>query len=463
MENCTVSLANKTSVSVLGLLVPNDSPYWTPRTQGWYVFFYLLIVIYGVLFLGFGVCCAILLAKRHLAQRFKVRTFIAIDLALIILGFSRFIFLVIDPWGQSGFCTHYACVVVSRLLGALAFPSLTASYTLVFITLWISARIQLGRSCVQKLKILIPLCCIHYAAALCIETINLIPQVDSIVVLVLIVICEAIFSSWGFLVCLFFFIGGFRLLKTLEKTVRDSSVICRDSPNMTRHDLIERSRFKNQTRSPQEVRNRSMTTMKLKHMLQSKQKAALRKITRITYTTVILGMLYSLLSITNLLVFSFSLLDGCPGDLQGLKMLPEIWLTLRYVFFTIEICMGILLTYAVTDYTPLIQAFRKVFMRCCGASKLRCSPEVADKIANPSTSTATTLDNDLSPNSKVGKATAFSAVNAKYNKSSVSRETSVSCEEKDEVAPESPRPCTPKNTSPLVVSFSAEADEAFNS
>ena len=109
-------------------------------------------------------------------QRFRVRTFITIDLALITLGISRTLFLILDPWGQSGFCKHYACIVVSRLLGSLAFPGLTASYTLVFITLWISARIRLrGKSWIQKLKVLVPLCFIHFGVAILFEIIVALP------------------------------------------------------------------------------------------------------------------------------------------------------------------------------------------------------------------------------------------------------------------------------------------------
>ena len=141
MENCSVNISDKTAITIVSLLIPSNSSYWEDRTGAWHAFFYLLVVVYSVLFLAFAITCIFLLSKRHLAQRFRVRTFIAIDLALIILGLSRFVFLLVDPWGQLGFCTLYVCIVVSTLLGALGFPSLTASYTLVFLTLWISARI----------------------------------------------------------------------------------------------------------------------------------------------------------------------------------------------------------------------------------------------------------------------------------------------------------------------------------
>ena len=354
MEDCSVDFSNETAISIVALLVPNNSSYWRERTDAWYAFFYLLIIIFSVLFLAFAITCILLLSKRHLAQRFRVRTFIAIDLALITLGISRFLFLLLDPWGQLGFCNHYACIVISRLLGALGFPSLTASYTLVFLTLWISARLRLGRSWVQRLKVLIPLCCTHYVVAIAVEIILLVPLQGTLGVLILLVSCEAVFTVWGMIVCLLFLIAGFRLLKTLEETGKKSSVICKDSPNLNRHDLIEKSRF--EAKNMDNLKKRSLTTLRLKQKLKSQHKQALRKVTLITYVTVALGIAYSVLSLISLFFVIFSLFDGCPGEVEGSQMLPEVWLVIKYILFTLEICMALLLTYAINDYTPLINA-----------------------------------------------------------------------------------------------------------
>ena len=438
--NCTVVLSEKTAITIVSLLVPSNNTYWKERTESWYAFFYLMVIIYSVMFLSFAITCLLLLCKRHLAQRFKVRTFIAIDLALAVLGVSRFVFLLLDPWGQSEFCTHYACIVLSRLLGALGFPSLTASYTLVFITLWISAHIQLGRSWIQKLKILIPLCCMHYVVAIIFEVVLLVPIEQSVVVLALLIACEALFSLWGFLVCFMFFVAGFRLLKTLKKTDRKSSMICRDSPNMTRADLIERSKF--QKSNEESLRQRSLTTMKLKQKVLSQQKRALRKVTLITYVTVVLGMLYSILSITNLCLVIFGLFDGCPGEISGGVMYPEVWLLFRYVFFTIEFCMAVLLTYSINDITPIIEAMKKAVITCCESRLLRLSPEVQDSPMRTTTETIMSAD----------KETAFAVRNAlssSVSSASGCPSLSSSQEENDMVA---------AKVSPLVVSFSMNND-----
>lgn len=339
---------------LFGLVVPAETFYnWRERTQSYWVFFYIMLIVYGICYLCLAIVSLFLLTKRHLAQRFKVRTFIAIDTALMILGLSRALFIILDPWGQSGFCKgHIACRIISRFLSALAFPSLTASYTLVFITLWSSARIQLGVSSYQRYKYLVPLCFIHYIVAITFEIIGNIPwpQAGAIPVASLLIACEFLFSLWGLLVCTLYLFAGCRLLRSVKKSARSSSVVCRDSPNLTRQQLVEKSRFQNQPN-----RSRTKSNLKLKEIVRDHHRQAIRKISIIMYFTVVLGILYSLLSLVNLILIILSIFKNCPGYVTGTEQQnPAVWLFLRYIFFTLELCLALLLTYSVNDYRPVI-------------------------------------------------------------------------------------------------------------
>jgi len=355
------TLDGNNTFEFLAVFVPSsNSSAWHDRSTAWFATFYLLLVLFGILFLAFSMACVFLLVKRHIVQRFRVRTFIAIDLALITMGVSRTLFLVLDPWGQSGFCTHYACIVVSRLLGSLAFPSLTASYTLVFITLWISARLRLGTTWIQKLKVLIPLCFIHFGVAILFEIIAALPFLPPRVVVGMLIACEGIFSLWGFLVCLLFGIAGSRLLRTVKESAKSSSMICKDSPNMNRHDLIDKSKFQ---RAGSNVRSGS--NIRLRKLVRGQQKKSIRKVTLITYITVSLGMLYSILSIVSLVLMILEVIGGCTGTINGQKQHPGVWLLIRCLFFVLELSMGLLLTYAISDYTPLVNFLKKVARCSC--------------------------------------------------------------------------------------------------
>ena len=378
---CLINLDDLNSTAeMFGLVVPRNVPYWSERTESWWAFFYIMLIVYGGCFLSLAIVSLLLLMKRHLAQRFKTRTFIAIDISLMVLGISRVLFFILDPWGQSNFCMgHTACRVISRLLSALAFPSLTASYTLVFITLWMSARIQLGQSSYQRYKVLVPLCFVHYAVAITFEIIGSIPWpgTGAHTVTFLLIGCEAVFSLWGFLVCFAYLFAGYRLLHSVEKSARSSSMICRDSPQMTRQQLVEKSKFQNQKQ-----RARTRSTLKLKDMVREHHRRAIRKVSIIMYVTVALGMLYSVLSLVNLTLVILSIFDGCPGHITGMEQQhPEVWLFLRYIFFTLELLLALLLMYSITDFRPVIIFLRGCVRQCCrlkvGSPSRKQSPEIA--------------------------------------------------------------------------------------
>ena len=440
--------------SVLSLVVPSNATYWEERTPAYWVFFYAMLVVFGLLFLCLAVGCIVLLAKRHLAKRFKVRTFIAIDLALMVLGISRVLFFILDPWGQSGFCGHIACIIISRLIGALAFPSLTASYTLVLITLWISARMQLGMSCIQRLKILVPLCFVHYVVAIAFEILGSLPIKNSMVVVILLVVCEATFSIWGFTVCFSFLFTGHRLLKHVEKAARSSSMICRDSPNLTRHQLIEKSNLQNQALTG---RNRSRTTLKLKHMLREHHQRAIRKVTLITYLTVTLGMLYSIVTFVNLILACLSLFFGCPGYLvnDSTRQVPGVWLMLRYVTFTLELSLAILLTYSISDYQPILN------LLCCGLRKVGSRQGSPTGMDSTCTSVDSEFPSKVSPNIERSPPPCIVKENSKISDLSLNGSTSSSTSPVTSPTGlnSSPSPSTPKRVKIFEYDTSAIANK----
>lgn len=350
---------------VFGLASPTDDPHWEDRTTAYYFFFYFMLVAFGFVFFALGCGCILLLWKRHSTQRFKVRTFIAIDIALMILAFSRVVYFCLDPWGQSGYFTCRGCMVFARLVAALGFPSLTASYTLVFITLWLSASMQMGRSWVQNLKVLIPLCCVHYVIAIAFEIYGS-AATDTASAVIVLVGCETFFTIWGFLVCFMFLFAGIRLLRTVKKSVRSSSIVCKDSPSLTRAELIKKSSFQYRRSAAREQSN-----IRLKKQIHDRHERALRKVTIITYITAGLGMLYSCLNIIGLVLVCLKLYKGCLGFIGDERQQPAGWLIHRYCSFSLEIALAVLLTYAITDYAPVVNFLKS----CCGLKKVGSEEE----------------------------------------------------------------------------------------
>lgn len=341
-----VQLSNSSAIEILGLLVPNcDKGSWTAITTEWLVMFYLYIVLCAPVYLFIAVVCLLFLYKRRAAKRFMSKTFVAIDIALTVLGVSRFVFYIIDPYGVSNFCTHVACVVVSRLLNSLAFPSLTASYTLVFLTLWQSAKLRLRRTAAEHWNIIIPLCCIHYVVAVVVEIIGLVGPYP---VVFLLIGCEVAFIVWGFVVCLTFIVAGSRLLKSVRTSAHQSSVVCRDT-TLTRDPDSSGSVAKVQT-------------MRIKGRFKRHHKQAIRKVTIITYVAAFLGSLYSVLGLVQVTLNVMELFGTCSTDYTSSS---AVWLVLKYVKSLLEVALALLLIYSSNDLRPFVQMLKTVCPSSC--------------------------------------------------------------------------------------------------
>ena len=360
-----LELMNDSVLEILVALSPNcERGAWTPISSEWLAFFYVKVVSFSLLFLLLGIVCVVMVFKRHIAQRFKAKTFIAIDVSLSILGFSRFLLYLLDPYNISGYC-GMDCMVVSRLLFALGFPSLTAAYTLVFLTLWYSAKMRLGRNCIQHWKIIIPLCFIHYFVAVVVEGIG---AFGSYSLVFLLLSCEAVFSLWGLFVCVTFLFAGCRLLHSIKRSARQTSVVSRDiAPANTEDDPNK------------DLRSRTYRVMRMKRQMKRHHKQAIRKITIITNITAILGGCYSVLTLIQLVMVSLQLFGPCPDEESGqYHTSSDIWLALKYLGTIIEFLLGLLLVYSVNDIRP----FLKWFTECFSTSSVDKERNQKDSVRN---------------------------------------------------------------------------------
>ena len=113
---------------------PVDTPIWEPRDKIWDRVFLSYSVVFATLNFLLGLLAVFLIIKRK-CIRLKTKTFFAVYTCLAILGFSRALYLAIDPYGVIGWMIDYfpQWTIISRFLSILGFPSLTASYSLVFI------------------------------------------------------------------------------------------------------------------------------------------------------------------------------------------------------------------------------------------------------------------------------------------------------------------------------------------
>ena len=408
---------NSSVLDVIHATVPNcQSGHWQPLTPQWKALFYTHVALFGSLFLLLAVWCVVCLWKHHALMRLRrTKIFIAVDVTLMILGFSRAIFYVLDPYGISGYCSEFACVVVSRILASLTLPSLTASYTLVFFILWHVSTVNVRRSKFQRWKIIVPICFALYSVAVAVELVCAFTTYPAIFLLLA---CEFAFIVGGLAVCVTFLFVGLKILKSVRRTAQETSTVIRDAslariPTLQlgkslsvsvvdRHVLDSHSNaqvngarpplrsggsvsFANQVldqpekfatsnafTSPLPSRKKTLgsTSSKAKLPASKHHNRAIRKVSIITYAAAVLGGLYCLFALTQLILLIIKLFGACPEDEIPHRSNPYVWITFRYVSSVMELLLACLLVYSVNEIRPVVKILRNVLR-----SMLHCRNE----------------------------------------------------------------------------------------
>ena len=336
---------------ILKLGLPNRCN-WNSEVLGspvWKGFLHFSSGLFALLFLSFAIVCIFLLIRRHKIDRFMIKTTLAVLITLSILGFSRAALSIIVSVALDGKCGGgqgpLACLILMRFSDALGFPSLTASYTLVFLTLVLASKIRIGPECLQKPRLLIPLALVHYVVAIVFEIVGLVSPGPAYITLV---VCEAFYTLWGIFVCVAYMVIGIRLIKQIRHAIRTTSLVVRRK---------QKQRFSIGKRNT----NRSEVT-KLTREVKIHHQRALRKVTCITYFAAAFGIVYSLINVARLVFNVFVINSYCEvlssEDAAGQS--PISWLVLTNVSRALELLLGILLAYSVTDISPYIQWFKNI-------------------------------------------------------------------------------------------------------
>lgn len=328
LEHIDRITASKAVYQLLFYLNPVNTSVWQERTEAWNYFFIAVTALYSFFFFMIGLASVVLIIKKD-CLRLKTKTFLGIYTCLAVLGFSRGLFLALDPYGILGWLMSRfdRWTIASRSLAALGFPSLTASYTLVFLTLYKAPEINSSRHWHRQLRIVLAVMLTQYAIAVVAEVVaNVAPYPAVVTVLA----CDAFFCFWGVTICVVYIFAGSRLLHKLKE------------------------RYAHGTSSPRLERgvSRGFLSEELERKYNEKIAAAFRKIGLITYCTAILGILYSVVSFANLAsttTFAFYLCFGFTGMGD-----PNVWIVFRVGIFSLEIPLAIVMLYSVTDFASVM-------------------------------------------------------------------------------------------------------------
>lgn len=342
---CIDLLENKSAYLLLFNLNPVDSetPIWEERSELWRLLFIVFTATYSFFYFKLGLLSLFMIIKRNCA-RLPTKTFIVIYTCLTILGISRSLFLALDPYGILGWImTRFKLwIIISRVLAALGFPSITASYTLVFLTLYKATELGTSRLWVQNWRVVVLIAAVHYVLAIIAEAVANIAFYPA---LLTVIICQGIFVLWGVLVCILYLFAGGRLRRKLKGQC--SITVRKCLSTLERHPPVGLRE--------EEYRRHYRRIAK-----------TVRKIGLISYGTAILGTFYAAVSTAALVTVSFFAFQRCLGR-NGLGD-PVSWLAIEVAFLSVEIPLAFVMFYSVTDVRGVLQILRGTCCCCCCAS-----------------------------------------------------------------------------------------------
>lgn len=302
---------------------------WVQRTKAWDSVYLCSVVISTISYLTIGVLAALCLLVSQGSRMKKTRTVCVIYTCIALLGFSRALVLLLDPYGMFGWIADRwePWIIVSRLVSSLGFPCLTASYTLIFLTLWRANNPQDRWK--DSWPIILSIALPHFIVALIAETIA---NTSPFPALVSLIICDGVFIAWGVTISTIFLVAGWRLVRVIKDQAKETSRM-------------------SGTYSKKEY-NRRM----------DKMEPVVHKIIRITYATAILTILYSAVSTVSLVLMSMLVFSQClgyndPGN-------AAVWLGLQIVRTTVEVMLGFVILYSMTNVSLFLKSL-KTMCHCC--------------------------------------------------------------------------------------------------
>ena len=370
---------------VLRVLTPVSDQIWTDREDGWRNTFKVSIGLLGSIYLVLGLISIVLLIKKD-CVRLSTKTFFAVYLTIAILCFSRALLLVLDPYDLLGFISDHfnQWIIITRIIGAFGFPSLVASYTLMVFTLLRIAKANPGKQWYHRWKFVVPVVAIPYVIALMAETVGYLAPYPG---LLSILICEVFFGLWGITVCITYLIAGSRLMHQLRKRERNTVRMSSSAVGRSMEELATQTDFAAQEYQRHHRNNRRTA----------------RKIAIITYGTVFVAFVYSLVTFGNTILVGLFIFKDCLA-FMGVRGNSVAWLIIYILTRITEIILATIMLYSITDVSGIVKFVSRMFLAMCCCKRMRVTG--CSRQSHPLSSMKTTTSQVSSlPNShhKVGR------------------------------------------------------------
>ena len=346
----------ETAMELLRLSYPNkDNTFgnWGHLNTGWLIAFYIHIVIFGIASFALGTASLIVLIRRDLQGNGALKqldhkivyTLTCINILLIIFGYSKFLFLILDPYFVSDYLTCEYCHIPWSLMKSLSVPSITIAYTMEYFTLWLCVQL-VQESVFNKCRFVVLFSFFNYVVAIVVQIVSNLFVYPAIIV---IIACAIYFILFGIVVCLASILIAWKVLSSIKRAARRATLTSGSTiPN-------QQSTNNGTADTVPTKRKAKINTFRQKYTMA--QKSAIRKISKICSGTAFLGLLLSVVQIVLLVLLAQALLTDC---ISSSNVDKNLWLVFQYFREIVELALGVVLLYCTADFKKLWKWMKKL-------------------------------------------------------------------------------------------------------
>ncbi|XP_068721891.1 proline-rich transmembrane protein 3-like [Montipora capricornis] len=212
-ENNTNDVLTMSNDIPVGEPVPNfeeAKPLWG---VAWEIHWIGLGVAFGLL----SVISAIALLRAHKKKRFGRKPYVnAINALLLVLGVTRAVYLLLDPYGskQNGVKLP---MWLAGLLFNISFPCLTSAFCLILYVFLGVAKLQLVSKRLQNARFFGAVISFHFAVVLVGEICMIFAPEVAVIIFIF---CHLFFIVWGLVLSASFIYGGLKVICSVKKVSR---------------------------------------------------------------------------------------------------------------------------------------------------------------------------------------------------------------------------------------------------
>lgn len=335
---------------ILNFVTPHDDRVWTERGDAWTIAMKVYIGLLSLIYFMLGMLSFVLIFKRD-CVRLPTKTFFTVYLILAIMGFSRALHMILDPYSLLGFIGDKfgGWIIFSRLFATPGFPSLVACCTLIIFTLLKITKARVGKQWYHYWRYVIPIAVAPYIIAFSAEIISYSIPYPA---LITIIACEAFFALWGISICIAYLFVGIRLLRELNFSERRTMRI---SASVTNTEDMD-------TQAPQQGQNHFAAQEYQRHHKRTRKTA--RKISIITYGSALIGVMYALVTSSSLIMVCLLVFHDCLG-LNNKRGSSVVWLALQAATRITEITLALVIFYSITDVSGVVNFMKQVLSCSC--------------------------------------------------------------------------------------------------